>query len=73
MCLSNDYDYLVPGFVGNTNIHKITQVKVDCKLSLYLQIQLGIDTEKNYATEYYKINRQHTPISDNQHSKEVEA
>jgi hypothetical protein len=28
---------------------------------------------KNYATEYYKIDRQHTPTSDNQHSKEEEA
>jgi hypothetical protein len=28
---------------------------------------------QNYATEHYKIDRQHTPTNDNQHSEEEEA
>jgi hypothetical protein len=33
MYLSRAYNSLVSGFVGNKNIHPITQVKSECKLS----------------------------------------
>jgi hypothetical protein len=62
MCLSSDYNSLVSGFVGNTNIHAITHVS-DTVRNQY---------SKNYATEYYKIDIQHTPTIDNQHYKEEE-
>jgi hypothetical protein len=45
---------------------------------MYTSTDVSTDTVRNqyseiYATEYYKIDRQHTPTSDNQHSKEEEA
>jgi hypothetical protein len=33
MYLSSAYNSFVSGFAGNTNIHQITQVKTECKLS----------------------------------------
>jgi hypothetical protein len=44
-----------------------------CNLVCSYTVNATIEYSQNYATEHYKINRQHTPTIDNQHSKEEEA